>query len=757
MAGNGEQPTVDTAIAEEQIEDEEMDEEHDPDSPSQLKYSRTFLMQFKTLFTNTPTGLPNIEIIKGFEGAADTGKGGGGGRRNDRNDKRGGKGGNRNNRDRGGKGGKGRNRRDRSREPQVPLLTGPVKALEVSENRWKKVSLEGIENLKGSVLVILNKITPEKFDVLFQQLLALDINTVEALEAVIDCIFDKALMEPAFCPLYAMLCASFSQELPEVQAEDGSTGQFRRLLLNKCQHEFEQESTLSEVEDDIERGKIKRRMLGNIKFIGELYLKRMLMDKIMFFCIANLVTPDPPDEEDIEALCNLIQTIGAALENSSAKAKPQLDSCFAQLKRIKEAKPPLLQSRYRFMIQDLFDLRNSRWNSRQQVDAPTTLAQVHQKKQENPHDAARRKDQGGRNGGRPPQVQTQMRQQPRGRGSNKSTPQGAEDDGWAVAGQKQTGGSRTTSPKDEWTTQGGGAGRNNNRGGSKQDSRNNGKGGGGGKGNARGGSNNNNARSNNNNQKPAAKPKPAASQNAFALMGGDSSSEEESEDEQMETPNTEAPETPVEASTPKLMNSEIFEKKLCAILDEYLASSDEKEAQECVQELEANDEILNSLVSLAVIHVMEKKDADRVKTNTLLAHFSTAGVIKAAHAVAGCNTLMESIEDLGMDVPMFGKYVANTMGVLVAAKGLPATAIKELIQPVMGTSSGTKLFVWLFDQIATSSTLDEAKQLYPQVGVTAFETMHEEDRTDEEAKVLLERARAKNELGWLFASDSAAE
>merc|ERR1719253_1450400 len=108
-----------------------MDEEQDPDS--QLKYSRNFLMQFKTLFTNSPNGLPNIEIIKGFEGAPDTGKGGG--RQGGRGDKRG-KGG-RNNRDRGGKGKGGRNNRGKSREPASPAYTGPVAPLEVSENRWK--------------------------------------------------------------------------------------------------------------------------------------------------------------------------------------------------------------------------------------------------------------------------------------------------------------------------------------------------------------------------------------------------------------------------------------------------------------------------------------------------------------------------------------------------------------------------------------------------------------------------------------------
>ena len=44
------------------------------------------------------------------------------------------------------------------------------------------------------------------------------------------------------------------------------------------------------------------RMLGNIRFMGELYLKRMLLENIMYFIIAKLIgDAEHPDEEDIEA------------------------------------------------------------------------------------------------------------------------------------------------------------------------------------------------------------------------------------------------------------------------------------------------------------------------------------------------------------------------------------------------------------------------------------------------------------------------
>ena len=56
--------------------------------------------------------------------------------------------------------------------------------------------------------------------------------------------FDKALGEPNFSGIYARLCYDLNQVLPsfKVMDEDGKEEdvEFRRVLLNKCQSEFEE-------------------------------------------------------------------------------------------------------------------------------------------------------------------------------------------------------------------------------------------------------------------------------------------------------------------------------------------------------------------------------------------------------------------------------------------------------------------------------------------------------------------------------------
>jgi hypothetical protein len=50
-----------------------------------------------------------------------------------------------------------------------------------------------------------------------------------------------------------------------------------------------QERAQKHQEEDEKRMKAKRRMLGNIRFIGELYKKKMLKENIMHECIRKLL------------------------------------------------------------------------------------------------------------------------------------------------------------------------------------------------------------------------------------------------------------------------------------------------------------------------------------------------------------------------------------------------------------------------------------------------------------------------------------
>ena len=243
--------------------------------------------------------------------------------------------------------------------------------------------------MQRQLRAILNKLTPQNFDRLFEQVKAVNIDNAITLTGIVSQIFEKALMESIYCEMYANFCSHLVSELPDLSV-DKEKITFKRLLLNKCQEEFErgereQEETykvdesegevkLSNEEREQRRTKARRRMLGNISLIGELYKKKMLTERIMHECIKKLLGQcQDPDEEDVEALCKLMSTIGEMIDHP--KAKEHMDVYFERLKILSNNMN--LSSRVRFMLKDVIDLRRNRWQVRRKVDGPKKIEEVH--------------------------------------------------------------------------------------------------------------------------------------------------------------------------------------------------------------------------------------------------------------------------------------------------------------------------------------------------------------------------------------------
>ncbi|XP_063001331.1 eukaryotic translation initiation factor 4 gamma 3 isoform X4 [Elgaria multicarinata webbii] len=291
------------------------------------------------------------------------------------------------------------------REPRK-IITVCVKEdvhLKKSENAWRpslkrETQAEEPENIKTQELFrkvrsILNKLTPQMFNQLMKQVTDLTVDTEERLKGVIDLVFEKAIDEPSFSVAYANMCRCLVTLKVPMADKPGSTVNFRKLLLNRCQKEFEKDKADDDVfekkqkeleaattpeertrlHDELEEAKDKarRRSIGNIKFIGELFKLKMLTEAIMHDCVVKLLKNH--DEESLECLCRLLTTIGKDLDFE--KAKPRMDQYFNQMEKIvKERKT---SSRIRFMLQDVIDLRQCNWISRRADQGPKTIEQIH--------------------------------------------------------------------------------------------------------------------------------------------------------------------------------------------------------------------------------------------------------------------------------------------------------------------------------------------------------------------------------------------
>ena len=254
--------------------------------------------------------------------------------------------------------------------------------------RYEIGNVSDVEEAKQRQLrALLNKLRPQNFEKLFLQFKEVNIDNAITLTWVVSQIFDKALMEPTFCEMYANFCVSLSNELPDF-SEDNEKITFKRLLLNKCQEEFERgereqaeanrteeegEIKQTEAEREEKRIQARRRMLRNIQLIGELFRKRMLTERIMHECIQKLLGNfQNPDEEDLEALCTLMSAIGDMIDH--AKAKAHMDAYFDMMLKLSTSQK--LSYRVRFMLRDAIDLRQNNWQQRRKVKGPKKIDEV---------------------------------------------------------------------------------------------------------------------------------------------------------------------------------------------------------------------------------------------------------------------------------------------------------------------------------------------------------------------------------------------
>lgn len=274
-------------------------------------------------------------------------------------------------------------------------------------NAWRPRYLQANENVDDVERVtqelfkkfrsVLNKLTPDNFDKLVQQVKGFVIDTDERLDGCIKLVFEKAISEPNFSEAYAKMC----KEIGTIAVlSNEKRANFKSRLLSQCQTEFERrrndqtsairdgraklaaskgmgKEELEELKASLEEEeqKVRRRAVGTVRFIGELFKHGQLTANIMHNCIQLLLTEDKEyDEETLECLCKLLTTIGFKMEKENDQ---DLSKYFDKMQDIvKHRDQYRVSSRIRFMIQDVIELRRNVWQPRRTDQNPKTMIQI---------------------------------------------------------------------------------------------------------------------------------------------------------------------------------------------------------------------------------------------------------------------------------------------------------------------------------------------------------------------------------------------
>lgn len=316
-------------------------------------------------------------------------------------------------------------------KPQVKIPPEDVKPLEKATNRWVprsqrqvtkevKYAPDGVtvlyddEDLEKKIRSLLNKLSLEQFDSISEDLLALANQSkwetdAKALKTTVKLTFAKATDEPHWSSMYAKFCQRLVAGIdPSIYSEDypvtnptseqkyyTGTNLAYRLLVSRCQTEYEKGwSTDLPVNEDgspiepelmsdeyYELAAQKRRGLGLVRFIGELYRLSLLQHKVLVGCIKILTAEDGappsesylPQEDTLETLNQFLLTVGGPLERDVPGCIAYAFTCINNY-----IKNPKIGSRIKYKFLDLIDLRKSGWrNAADKLGGPKTISQIH--------------------------------------------------------------------------------------------------------------------------------------------------------------------------------------------------------------------------------------------------------------------------------------------------------------------------------------------------------------------------------------------
>lgn len=485
----------------------------------------------------------------------------------------------------------------------------------------------------------------------------------------------------------------------ECKSDAAKKNSFKRSLLNKCEEEFVKqdiyadwkkekqdyeenkngmsESERAEKEEDLEfrRIRIKKQMLGNVKFIGQLYKKGLLKERIMRFCIASLLklveredvkgkNPEYKDsgdteidEEDHEAICSMFITIGSTIDKPPAADFMNL--CFEKITALSD--DIKLPSRSRFMYKDLLELRDSNWIPRRKVENAKTLDEIRRDvEREERRQAQLSAGRGGdrRNitsGGRQGDVRS-SRQQSLSSSSKlrlmKPTPQETDDEGFTVIGAK------ANIPR-------------------------------------------------NHSPQKLAQPKsePIKTSQSFAALAEDNGAPA------MVSAKTDSVDTLV-----KPLDDEKLIRRIKGIRTEFLANDDANELLLSMQELSATPNAVVKVITMSCDFIIDCKEEDRKKVLRMLITLAENDEFTPEEVKEALADIVEFIDSFVLDCPRVYEYIGEVIGQMMMFKMIDIPWFCEQCIRVKEADSATvapeKLLRAVISTIRDAVGVESAKEYF---------------------------------------------
>ncbi|GAM20152.1 hypothetical protein SAMD00019534_033270 [Acytostelium subglobosum LB1] len=556
------------------------------------------------------------------------------------------------------RGGKDRHHHERPAQPAA----APVKKIILKDTEGEHS--ETFKQFKFN----LNRITMETYAQLIKTIEEIVIPNEEALKGIAKILFEKAIIDQKYSAVYAIMTGHLDVKYPKYD-----TVTLKRQVILNCQSVFEEKldrskhEELSKEDREEEEFIFKRRNLGNIKFIGELYKHSVLAEGVVQACIRMLLkqAEETFNEEIIESMIKLITTIGKKMDHDDEseeqskreKKKAFMVSVFSKLLSLSENSN--VTSRASYLIMGLLDLRKGGWEPK-----TTGLLKVNKEDHEKEerfikqHGSGRRDDRRDDRRGDDRRGGGDRRDDRRGgdRGGDRDTPRKGlfggkgSKDGWETVG-KSTPKGKQTPKKNEL----------NNSGTTPLKS----------------GSTPSPLRTSTSGTKAAAN---TSQRNMYNLLNADNEDDYEAPNDSPLRDEKASSTSTSTSSTSKKAEPEIsiekLEDNIAMTLDEYVESGDVDEAIECIKELNYPT-LFGKIVCIILNKSFEKKEKERKLVVDLFNNIVINQMFTTENLKDGFNECLETIEEVEIDLPGASKFLAEIIGICIELDILTLNYLEE--------------------------------------------------------------------------------
>ena len=265
-------------------------------------------------------------------------------------------------------------------------ITNEIKLAEIYKEQLDKLKLK--DPIKFDLIELLNMLTVDNYEETKNSIFNIISKDINYQEKFLDVLLQKAVNEKAFVNLYAKLCKELDDILPQRTEKINNSKKvpsiMRTKLLDKCREIFKIDNNnqfndyIKESDPSEREEKLKKFILGNVNFIGELIKNQILSRKNILGCINNLFKRYEKEGGDkllklfnLEGIVILIDKLGTLLKNQKGKIKEnelkefenKIDNYINKLNFIQSNEK--LPGHIKYKIINLIEKKKSNWEETQ--------------------------------------------------------------------------------------------------------------------------------------------------------------------------------------------------------------------------------------------------------------------------------------------------------------------------------------------------------------------------------------------------------